>query len=699
MHVLRAFGEFPSLTLTTAQIQSFTKIERFTMADKFVAPTAFTFAANPMPKNPDKEKIKELEEEVVRLRKRADEANIQQGVDNLRKIANNYRIDYENTLADKEAYEETINKLSRQNERLEGAKEKLLLASNKHLDRNDKLKEQRNRLFLAAFAEMATLAAAEETIETLRGQKERLETALESARKDLDYADDSNKTVQRELDTETEEHEKTKAELKQAKIANLEAENAITDLNKQLGELNTRAEHDKTTITGLHETVKKRTEDLATAKESLQQEARRAQGITSESAGISKLLTSKQEECIELIKERDDLKAKEATREQTEKDLKEARDQLAAINDQVTKLTIESMERKSFNTDPTAYATPNTVAGEAKVVKRSLEDELVGTGSSDELRSEGSSERSHSEEGSEDEEDGTSPSPEPVGEDDTVTIGEKEPVHVTPVIKTEIQTVFKEITVYTPFEISTHSPLICWIQAELNFLILFSIWLTPFFALLRQTIGHRRSLPPDDFDIPLPDDVAGASQNPIRFATVQSEMERRIAEANQPIPPLEQESDNREASGDPIPPVHPPNIPTVLVQGIGGRNDATPRPEAFAYPAASLRPWYKKIISPRKADRPSVGKTAAGILFHLVVYASIATIGAAYYERQLWLDANDHSRMFLLQLIHNPHAYQSLIHRMAAPVLPESWQHTLDVFIFKYFVEKLGLQAAYALPG
>ena len=136
-----------------------------------------------------------------------------------------------------------------------------------------------------------------------------------------------------------------------------------------------------------------------------------------------------------------------------------------------------------------------------------------------------------------DEETRRSPSSEPAGEEDTMKVGGP-PVQVTTVIKTETKTETKTEVIRVPFEVSAHSPLLCWIQTEFNFLILFSVWITIFLGQASSFV-HRRfrswfprrsvPLPPDDFDVPAPDnlvatgdsqhlhdsDVAGDSETPV----------------------------------------------------------------------------------------------------------------------------------------------------------------------------------------
>jgi hypothetical protein len=637
-------------------------------------------------KNADKEKVKELEEECERLRKIVDHQDEQ------------YRRD-QGTIFDE------------------------ITTTNEEKVTNAKLQK--------------VMETQEETIERLKAKISSLEDDVESEKSAREDADKSWAEINIELEAAKKKIRETEEKLTKAETLNDEKEETIDAQSKQIKAADEKADEDKAAIASLGVKLKKANENVEAEKEKTKAQTDVANGYSRDNAGISKQLSEEQEKCAKLTKERDELQEKEATREQTEANLKEARDKLAALEDQITKLKID-YERKPFDDKPTAYATPNPVAGEPKATKLSLEDELAGVGGSSDDASEGTSEKAHSEEGSDDEEARRSPSPEPAGEDDTLKIGESGPYKEPPVqISTVIKTETKTETIYVPFEVSDHSPLLCWIQTELNFLILFSIWVTIFLgrasSFLHQRFGirfPRRSVPPpsDDFDIPAPDDlnvprdsqrphdvdVTGDTETPIGPGIVQSEREKLIHKASQSIPPVEHQPDNREVFGDPVSPLDDafptmPTMPTMLTQVAGGPAAADPssgdspsRAEidfAVASGNGQSRPWYQKIISPLPDDVPSVAKTLWGMLFHLLLYASIGWGIAAYYERQLWLNANDHSRIFLLQLLHNPHGYQSFLYRIASPWLSESWRHSLDVFIFKYFVEMLGLQAAYALPG
>lgn len=553
----------------------------------------------------------------------------------------------------------------------------------------------------------------EQEIEDLGAKVQRLEDELESEQEARERAEAAWEDVNKELEAAKQKTREAEVKVAAANATIAQHEATIEAQGDQIAAADTEAEEYKTTISSLET-------KLATSKASLEAESAKtsrekelADSRSRDNAGISKMLTDKTKECEDITKECDDLRALERTRQQTEADLQDARDKNAALEDQISKLKTD-IERRPFDVRPTAYTIPNPVAGEPVPTTPTLDDELAGVGGSST-----SSERALSEHGSEDEH---AISPTTAGEDDTLKLGKDEssPYQQPPTPEPAIQ--IQTRTIFTPFQVSAHNPLLCWIQIELNFLILFSVWLTWFLgrasSFLRRRLRYPRRLvyPADDFDLsPFDDfkvpptndfDVPGGPRDAPTFdlkaglATVelQAETERRMREASELLPPLEEQPDYTDVFGDPLPPVEDSVMPSMYVNAGGEVAADTTAFWGATMSNAQNRPWYAKIISPQPGDIPSVSKTLCGLAFHLIIYYCIGIGYLCYRERNLWLDANDRTRTFLLQLLRNPHGYQSLIHRLAYP-LPEHWKHSIDVFIFKYFVEKLGLHANIAMPG
>lgn len=549
-----------------------------------------------------------------------------------------------------------------------------------------------------------------------------LKRDLESEREELKRAEEANETLNSEVAELKDKVKTTEGHLTTAKNTITEHEANIEALEKQIGEADEAAEEKQKSYDALDEKYKKAKEDLEVEQEKSKANLKLADTRAEDNLGISKQLTEKTTELDTATKERDDLQVLEDARKETEKDLKEARDLIKALNDQIAKFKTDT-ERRPFDFGPTAYTTRNPTSDEPVPETPSLNTELEKLFAEDtstpRLSSGATSEAAS--------DDGDRPhSPVTAGDDDTLRVDQPAPgsqqepqVEIRTEVRTEIREATRNQVIFTPFEVSAHNPLLCWIQTEHNYIILFSVWVHLFFNLasrwVRRCSGSSRrsaSAPADDFDVSppvnapvdaavdAPDTTQGDSVDPLAALLARAHSEdQQLAEAARLLPDIEEKPDTREVIGDPVPPESPYQTNTRHMHAqTGGQSVIDPLTDTAASIDPQNRAWYAKIVSPLPNEIPEVKKTLFGMAFHLLVYYSIFLGIYCYYERKMWIDANDHTRAFVQQLLHNPRNNQNLVQYLAHP-LPEHWKHNIDVFIFKYFVEKFGLHANYVMPG
>jgi hypothetical protein len=564
-------------------------------------------------------------------------------------------------------------------------------------DKHSSILRKGNHLLVKQISENSTTMDNQRvSIADLEAELSDLQRDLKSEKLELERAEEANTTLTKDLEDAQKKVKDTETKLATANSTVAEHAATITALEKQTGDDENAATEKQKEFDALQTKFNTAETDLAVEKQKTQEKQELADTRQRENVGLSTQLTEKTAECDRVTAERDALQAEVDTHQQTEYNLKEARDTIAALKDQLEKFQNDIL-RRPFDLGPTAYTTPNPTDDEPLAEKPSLAQEFAEVGGS-------TISSAASLVGSEDGERDHSPEP---AADDTTLKFERDVTEPAQPPKVEIQTVTRVI--YKPFEVAAHNPLVCWIQTELNYVILFSVWLQSLHRLvshfLQRCLGSpRRSAPlaAEDFDVSPPGNAWGSQLtapafDPIIAQThrIQLENERRLAEASQLLPDIEKVEDNREVIGDPIPPASPLSARHMYAQTVLG-----PLPGATSLPGpiAQGRPWYVKIISPLPHELPSVSKTLIGLALHLVIYYCIGLGYLCYHERNMWIAANDHTRAFVQQLTHNQSSNQSVVQYFASS-LPEHWKHKIDVFIFKYFVEKLGLHATYAMPG
>lgn len=191
-------------------------------------------------------------------------------------------------------------------------------------------------------------------------------------------------------------------------------------------------------------------------------------------------------------------------------------------------------------------------------------------------------------------------------------------------------------TRYTPFQVSAHNPIICWLLVEFNFLVLFFHWLRRLLAVLSwipaTIFGGHPWAPPD---------YASSS------------------------------SSSSDADSD---------------AGVAPHRIVDRQP---------LFPVLSVLFYPKRGRVPSVWDTFWGVVFHLIVYATICMFFSVWQERDLWLAENDATRRWLHTLVSQRGSNGFLGMNQ---ILPQIVTRRLEILRFD-FLELVGLPVAYRFPG
>jgi uncharacterized coiled-coil DUF342 family protein len=116
-------------------------------------------------------------------------------------------------------------------------------------------------------------------------------------------------------------------------------------------------------------------------------------------------------------------------------------------------------------------------------------------------------------------------------------------------------------------------------------------------------------------------------------------------------------------------------------------------------PAPKPKVWsWRTFLKLDPSTLPSVRHTLIGAAFHLIVYIALAICCDAYYEREVWLAANDQTRAFVHQLLTQPGVYRTGFARFFS-VLPEDWKRNIDILMWRNIVLRWGMQVSYQMPG
>ena len=325
-------------------------------------------------------------------------------------------------------------------------------------------------------------------------------------------------------------------------------------------------------------------------------------------------------------------------------DIKYERDRYKALSKEYQRLK-EDFDRIGFRPSPgehrkKANATP----------ARSLEDELAEVESPSE--SENDREREPRRPGK--------PSIPPVMPTETERV----------VTKTILKNVYIDRTKFVdrPFQIATHHPVWCWFQVELNFLILLFAFVSTVAPLIARFTLRVFSNP-----------AVKASTN----APTANPTTGHAGSANDPQRPPAPSTGTQHAAG-------------------GSQSPTAELMEGQQPPGADvehLRPkvWnWSTIANPK--TMPAARPTIIAFAYHLIVYSLLLFVYGAYAERQIWLAANDGTRIYVRQLLDHPESFQSGMSKILF-MLPNGWKHTIDRLMFKTVVLGLNLKVSHPLPG
>ena len=599
-------------------------------------------------------------------------------------------------------------------------------------------------------------------IRGLRSRVGQLQNELENVNGYTSRAEDENKKLNADLEAKEAALVTNQTDLATAKSEIRAKDTTITTIENQVAEAHTTNEELEATNRRLKQLLDDAREKEEKATQKCASIKTQKDGIVSDMRDTRRKFEKAEEELKNANAELASLRSDEQSFKEGKKELQEAKERIRSLAEETEKLK-QDIKSLGFNASPSAYRK----SGRSKT----LEDELAGLGDSSSQHN-ATSEDEGAGTGSESESESTAPpggfpndaeqpgsgfsdseseSTAPPGgfpknaeqpgsgfsDSEESNIGEflSTPRQSRPKPKPEIriecvekkpvyinQTVSVPVYIDRPFQVFAHNPFTCWLQVELNFLILFSYWLSTSFDLLgrssRKILGfksHTSVTDPGPFysvDDPLtstdalqPESPADDPTEGLLTDTEQALYEKYVQNREKtvkdaltkigPITPKESTTSNTGGSSftdqdGPLPthPAHPGNL-----------TPATQPPAEYITDQTRPKVWtWRTILDPNPHTLPSVKNTLIGIAFHLLVYACVFMSYDAYNERSLWLAANDSTRIFVNELLQRSGEGRSGLVRLLY-VLPEEWKRGVDVFLWKQIVRPLGLQVSYKLPG
>ena len=602
-------------------------------------------------------------------------------------------------------------------------------------------------------------------IRGLRSRVGQLQNELENVNGYTSRAEDENKKLNADLEAKEAALATNQTALATANSEISAKDTTITTIEEQVAEAHTTNEELEATNRRLKQLLDDAREKEEKATQKCASIKTQKDGIVSDMRDTRRKFEKAEEELKNANAELASLRSDEQSFKEGKKELQEAKERIRSLAEETEKLK-QDIKSLGFNASPSAYRK----SGRSKT----LEDELAGLGdSSSQHNATSEDEGAGAGTGSESESESTAPpggfpndaeqpgsgfsdseseSTAPPGgfrkdteqpgsgfsDSEESNIGEflSTPRQSRPKPKPEIrieyvekkkpvyinQTVSVPVYIDRPFQVFAHNPFTCWLQVELNFLILFSYWLSTSFDLLgrssRKILGfksHTSATDPGPFysvDDPLtstdalqPESPADDPTEGLLTDTEQALYEKYVQNREKtvkdaltkigPITPDESTTPNTGGSDftgqdGPLPthPAHPGNL-----------TPATQPPAEYITDQTRPKVWtWRTILDPNPHTLPSVKNTLIGIAFHLLVYACVFMSYDAYNERSLWLAANDSTRIFVNELLQRSGEGRSGLVRLLY-VLPEEWKRGVDVFLWKQIVRPLGLQVSYKLPG
>jgi hypothetical protein len=520
-------------------------------------------------------------------------------------------------------------------------------------EENRKLKEnEKEHLTQLDYAEV-TNSRLEEDNAKLEQLKEKYEEEREKSKTaDDDYA--------RHLEYLEKKLEQKEVEIEKHDAAIVEKDNEIKKKDRQIQDLHDSQERSGNEFKQYESQISSLEVDLAKVrreKEALKEQVR-AEKLEAKIArndlddhvkntrDVALLLQRRNEEVQRLTAELDPLKEQLQGTEELRMELNTARQTIASLSAVLDK--VQKGQNPEFKQDPDAYRVPDTGgidSGDESVdgaddgatavlkKKRSLDEEL-GTASADH--------ESHYS-GDPIDRNGNEHAQGPRNAFTQFIFKTAQIAVPGPEVVVQVPTPGPQVPVagptrYVPFRVWAHHPIVCWLLVEYNFLMLVVYWISRVIAF-----GKRLGLK-----------VLG----------------RAAAPAGSWLSDASESSEPDDLDGDGV--RFPPRRSSSLQRGL-----------------------WDDLLRPRPGRLPSVFDTILGLLFHIVVYAAVWMSYSAYQERQLWLAANDTTRRYLHQILHD---HQSDGFLGLKQLVPRGVQRKFVQWRFILFM-KAGFPATYRFPG
>jgi hypothetical protein len=503
------------------------------------------------------------------------------------------------------------------------------------------------------------MATSEGEVEDLKIKLARREDDLVSANKYIAELEEKLVKSEHECRALIAASAEQKATLDRTKDEVTVKDELITALEKQVGEDSKSLEQKQAALDRHQEILdnargaeKRANERADNVTKQLESALKDAKGLIAKNKDLesSGSLTSR---------ELDNLRVQAKIYEDAAVDIKAARDHNKALRKELTQLK-EDMNTIGFNPDSKEYRKKLDA-----LPHKTLEDELAEAASEAE---------------SEDEIEPPRPGrlgPLPVLSDIRERV-------VTKIVHENVY-INRTTIVDRPFQILAHNPVKCWFQVELNFFVLFYAFLASFFSIIAK-ISHKVSMAPT-----IEESAKLTTSNPTSGEATPT---------NGPQRPPSEPADRQPPGSYPRSPSIEPTVGHQQAhQPQGMSAQSTDEPQATAIDLDTLRPklWkWSTITNPKML--PPARATIIAFVCHLVVYATLFYIYGAYAERQLWLTANDSTRVYVRQLIDHPGSFRSGMAKILF-MLPEEWKHIVDRVMFKTVVLGLNLKVNHVMPG
>jgi hypothetical protein len=527
---------------------------------------------------------------------------------------------------------------------------------------NDNLREENLKLKEGEKEHFAQLAYADRTILHLEAEKTKLEKLKDKLEEEREKFKESEDGYRRHIEYLEKSLEEQEVQIEEQKVAIIEKDNDIKKKDRLTQDFHDSQErsgkefkHYGREITTLTDELAKARKEIEALKEEVRDEKRDALTARNEldnhmakTRDQPRMLERKLEEVRRLNAELDPLKEKLKGMEELQLECNNARQTVASLSAVIEKL--QKGQNPEFKQGPDAYRGPDTSSvvsvdesvdggddGDTAVLKkkRSLDDELSSAAGDHESHY---SEEPIDKKGKKHERGPRNAFTQFIFK--TVQIGVPGPQVVV-----EVPTPGPEVPVagptrYVPFRVWAHHPVVCWLLVEYNFLMLAIYWIGSGIALGKR-LGRK---------------ILG----------------RAAAPASPWLSDASESSEAGDLDGDGV--RFPP------------RRDSSLRLQ---------RGLWGDLLRPRPGRLPSVVDTLVGLSFHILVYAAVWMSYSAYQERQLWLAANDATRRYLYQILHN---HQSDGFLGLRQLVPRGFQRKFVQWRFVLFM-KAGVPVTYRFPG